>query len=130
MESKWFYKFIVFSDIHQKLLLIHDSTGWSLPSYQPEINHVAVTDHITLTFILRTRKYRINEIINTFIKSSTNKIPKLGSSALGILGTKNNRGINKTNHFSPTLFTPLFFNIVNKYNVKVSKKVTWNFLYN
>lgn len=46
MSSHWVYKLIVHSKLKDKLLLTYDTNGFSLPSYQPELAHVAVVGHI------------------------------------------------------------------------------------
>lgn len=46
MGSHWVYKLIVYSKLKNKLMLTYDKNEFSLPSYQPELAHVAVVGHI------------------------------------------------------------------------------------
>lgn len=46
MSSNWVYKLIVHSKLKDKLLLTYGTNGFSLPSYEPELAHVAVVGHI------------------------------------------------------------------------------------
>ncbi|MCM3380814.1 MULTISPECIES: phosphotransferase [Shouchella] len=46
MGSHWVYKLIVYSKLKNKLMLTYDKNEFSLPSYQPELAHVAIVGHI------------------------------------------------------------------------------------